>query len=683
MRSEVVAVSTGHRFKSGGTHPRGALGKWLSLALCLLGAGTAAAEDARRTLMSPRALRDDGEACVEGTLMRSSAVERYQRGREVCYNLPIQYKEGDIFNPSTGERDRVRLRSYGDSFVGPSIYLKPGQTLRMSLHNQLPEPTGCQNPASQGQVPDCKYFNETNLHTHGLWVSPSGNSDNVLLTLKPGMSFQYEYNVPEDHPAGTFWYHPHRHYSTSMQVASGMAGALIIKGERLPRLRSRSRSQAEEYIHGDIDTLLKPFEPTPSIPTPDKLPDYPEVVLLQQIPYACFTGDQQVQTNEKGEWTCGKGDTGTVESFSQQIGFDGKAGKSRWDISGRYTTLNGEVQPRLPLRSRRLYRFRLILAGVSESISLRIRKVAEGARSEWPGKMNVAEAEKHLAQTCTGEEVYQWEVAADGLTREKILGKSINHLQPGYRSDVLVAFPSPGRYCIFDDRSTATISTQPEPAKLLAVALVEDGGSLNGCKEVKAFITSELLRSADRLKVEPAVREKIKNDLKDDLGISLFVPHKSLTSSDLPSNAKVREVVFDFTNFTINGETYAHDKFNFTLPLGATEEWRLSSTGGNHPFHIHVNPFQIKRIKRNGVDVTEEANQDEKSQYFGMVDTWKDTLFVEKDTEITVYTRYKRYIGDFVLHCHILDHEDMGMMQNVRVELPDGKGGTVQAGHHH
>ncbi len=46
-----------------------------------------------------------------------------------------------------------------------------------------------------------------------------------------------------------------------------------------------------------------------------------------------------------------------------------------------------------------------------------------------------------------------------------------------------------------------------------------------------------------------------------------------------------------------------------------------------------------------------------------------------KSYKIVVRSKYERYIGDFVLHCHILDHEDQGMMQNVRIVLPDGAGG--------
>jgi FtsP/CotA-like multicopper oxidase with cupredoxin domain len=48
---------------------------------------------------------------------------------------------------------------------------------------------------------------------------------------------------------------------------------------------------------------------------------------------------------------------------------------------------------------------------------------------------------------------------------------------------------------------------------------------------------------------------------------------------------------------------------------------------------------------------------------------------------IVIRTRYERYIGDFVLHCHILDHEDQGMMENIRIAVPDGRGGVTH-GHH-
>ena len=90
-----------------------------------------------------------------------------------------------------------------------------------------------------------------------------------------------------------------------------------------------------------------------------------------------------------------------------------------------------------------------------------------------------------------------------------------------------------------------------------------------------------------------------------------------------------------------------------------------------HPFHIHVNPFQI-------VSITPKPGMPLDPQYNNLVGTWKDTLLVSTNVDIVVNTRYQRYIGQFVLHCHILEHEDQGMMQNVQVVLPDGKGGSAK-----
>src|SRR5262249_49374250 len=176
------------------------------------------------------------------------------------------------------------LRSYRDAhemvppkvpFVAPTIEIFPGETVRITLHNKLPDEPNCDATSHDVNIPHC--FNTTNLHSHGLWVSPVGNSDNVLLSINPSVDFQYEYNVPPDHPAGTFWYHPHRHGSTALQVASGMAGVLIVKGTRLPTPQT----------HGDIDTLLQYADGTPVAE---------RILLLQQIRYACRDAAGKIKT---------------------------------------------------------------------------------------------------------------------------------------------------------------------------------------------------------------------------------------------------------------------------------------------------------------------------------------------------------------------------------------------------
>ena len=128
--------------------------------------------------------------------------------------------------------------------------------------------------------------------------------------------------------------------------------------------------------------------------------------------------------------------------------------------------------------------------------------------------------------------------------------------------------------------------------------------------------------------------------------------------------------------FEVNGQPYDPDTSR-DLVLGQAEEWTLTSAFVNHPFHIHVNPFQIVSIKDpNGKEVSVTGEPDD-PQYAGTQGLWKDTLFVKQGYTILTRTRYQRYIGEYVLHCHILDHEDQGMMQNVRVLLPDGQGGVI------
>jgi len=98
--------------------------------------------------------------------------------------------------------------TYGGSTPGPTLRARPGDLLKIRVVNQLDDPT--------------------NLHTHGLHVSPEGNSDNVFVSIDPGSDFLYEIQLPTDHRGGTYWYHPHRHGFVAGQVSGGMAGMIII-----------------------------------------------------------------------------------------------------------------------------------------------------------------------------------------------------------------------------------------------------------------------------------------------------------------------------------------------------------------------------------------------------------------------------------------------------------------------
>ena len=115
---------------------------------------------------------------------------------------------------ATVDGRRTRALGYNGTTPGPTLVVRPGDVLRVRLENALDA--------------------TTNLHTHGLHVSPEGNSDNVFRAAEPGTSADYEYRVPADHPAGTFWYHPHHHGMVAAQVFGGLFGALLVTGPDEP-----------------------------------------------------------------------------------------------------------------------------------------------------------------------------------------------------------------------------------------------------------------------------------------------------------------------------------------------------------------------------------------------------------------------------------------------------------------
>ena len=358
-------------------------------------------------------------------------------GHETVLDLDVVYTAGRLWNPAAGRFDPVRLRSYQGSridpevpFVSPLLEIAPGDTVRIRLNNKLPADASCVEAGGGGtNVPHC--FNGTNLHTHGLWVNPAGNGDNVLISVNPGVSFEYEYNVPSDHPAGTFWYHTHRHGSTALQVSSGMAGALVIRGRRLPTANAP----------GDLDTLL---QPTPSQPMRER------VLVLQQIQYACRDAQGKIKRNADQSWRCDPGDVGGIEGYDQ-------FGPGSWPASGRYTSINGRILPTFEgAAAGRIERWRVIHGGVRDTVNLQLRRMRPGAPG--PQGLRAADNDAFVAQNCTGEPVPQFLVAADGLTLAAAQRAAQTVFQPAYRWDALVAFPAAGTYCVIDADAPASAS---------------------------------------------------------------------------------------------------------------------------------------------------------------------------------------------------------------------------------
>ena len=225
------------------------------------------------------------------------------------YTLRIGYTDAVIAGCA------VHLRTYNGKLVGDTLHVKPGDRLEITLVNDLPKSEHAGH-AMEGMAGHD--LNVTNLHTHGLHVSPKGNSDNVFLEIKPGDDpQQYVIEIPRDHPGGTHWYHAHVHGSTAVQVSSGMAGMIVVEG-------------GLDNVHG-----IKGIEE--------------KELVLQQISY-----DEQ----------------GVVEDFA------GTFGPGKWGKSQRRITINGQLVPVIHMQPGEIQRWRFVHGGVRENIALAL----EGSR---------------------------------------------------------------------------------------------------------------------------------------------------------------------------------------------------------------------------------------------------------------------------------------------------------------
>lgn len=430
---------------------------------------------------------------------------------------------------------RINTGVYEGLLPGPTLRVKPGDVMNIRLINNLPPNPDV--PPINPLLPHQIY--STNLHTHGLHVSPSGNSDNVLLQIDPGEDFNYSIAIPPNFPGGTHWYHPHKHGSVTTQFQGGMSGAIIVEGA--------------------LDAV-------------------PEVAAARDITVLF----QELQLNNKGE-------VEPPDINTTDIGDVYPADKI-------YYTVNGQVNPILRARPGEVVRLRFINTTIDAFYPLQL----------------------------DNHDMYL--LANDGISLAEVETMDQVFIEPGSRADVLIQAGEPGIY-ILRGLEYARSSTIVRDEVNLMTLIVEG---------------------------EP---------LSMGLPTILPAPYTNITDDEITGT---REIVFDtVTNtgqfpgydidlaFTIDGGLYMGDVVNQTVQLGAVEEWTITNNATeDHNFHIHTNPFEVVAIDGEPLDTP----------------VWQDTILLPRNGgSITIRSRFLDFTGALVLHCHILDHEDLGMMQNVEI----------------
>lgn len=149
------------------------------------------------------------------------------RSKAGLLKLDLVAQEMPISIPGTSRR----ALTYNGLLPGPQLELEPGDLVQLELHNRLKNPT--------------------NLHFHGLHIPPNGTADNVFLRVTPGQKQSYSFTLPDNHPAGLFYYHPHHHGTVADQVFGGLGGALLVRGE-LDRIPEVQAAQEEVLVLKDL-----------------------------------------------------------------------------------------------------------------------------------------------------------------------------------------------------------------------------------------------------------------------------------------------------------------------------------------------------------------------------------------------------------------------------------------------
>ncbi|MFZ0385397.1 MAG: multicopper oxidase family protein [Solirubrobacteraceae bacterium] len=178
---------------------------------------------------------------VAGAPLRAPAVYRSRHGV-----LKVKLVASTRVVTIAGRR--VVAKVYNGSWVAPTLSIAPGDLVEITLVNHLHEPT--------------------NLHFHGLEISPGGHADNIFVTVNPGRSFRYRFRLPRDAPTGTFWYHSHLmvpavgagrypNVGSEEQVFDGLSGLIEVRGlthdlpASLRALPQRYLALRDVQVHGD------------------------------------------------------------------------------------------------------------------------------------------------------------------------------------------------------------------------------------------------------------------------------------------------------------------------------------------------------------------------------------------------------------------------------------------------
>jgi FtsP/CotA-like multicopper oxidase with cupredoxin domain len=551
-----------------------------------------------------------------------------------------------------------RLRAYNGTIPGPLMQIAPGQKLTINLKNSLSLYTyGAENWPHDHNVPH--NLGSTNLHLHGMDIiphlfEPVGTSDPraEMIEIKPGDTKQYVFQIPIDHPPGFDWYHPHHHGSTAVQAVTGMAGGIVVSGtiDEVPAIKA---ARQEFLVIQDIG--LFPTDPVVP-PGPDGKGGSPGTPPedLGFPPKTDISSYWTYLSKQNAIWQTFASNVTIYDPTIQPPGNpyvvqpNLKGGFTTGDYARRYYLLNGEP--------------------FFKETHDNNNPTAPTPVQMTPPVINMQPGEVVRFRMLNGSSDNYMPIAVQGLDMHLLALDGVNF--PRVRTIAPVPIPDPPVVAPPADNKTLPYEGQIQLAPANRAEFLIKADRPGQYNIVQLAQNQQFLFSAQKIIATINVAGAPKNMALP----TALPPPTRLYPLIRPDQVQVMRTIF-FSDqfpgsqnpyvgidFLLNGQQYQVTDDNYVVDLDGIEEWHLvvgdSQHGGSegHPFHIHVNSFEV--ISVNGAKLSPG--------------TFKDTVWIPAKSKVVIRMKFKEWDGKSVFHCHILPHEDTGMMQNFLIKKRGG-----------
>jgi FtsP/CotA-like multicopper oxidase with cupredoxin domain len=512
--------------------------------------------------------------------------------------------------------DPASVQTLPESYLGPIIRARAGQKVRVFFQNDLPD---------QPSI----------VHWHGLRL-PEEMDGHPRYAIKPGQTYVYEFAVNDR--AGTYWFHPHPDMQTGRQVYNGLAGLFLVSDDEEVAAQLPSDAQ-------DIALVIQDR----TFDADNQLIYAAGSAMDGSMDYLMGFLGEQVLVNGRPDYVL---DVGTRAYRLRLLnGSNARTYKLAWDDGAPLTVIATDgglleqpvERPYVTLAPGERVELWADFSSQKVGAELTLRSLAfEGAEGAEPQpsssstsghdmggghgghQMEASTAESHGGHAMGGHGGHQMEAstAESHGGHDMSAGHGGGH-QMGAMASNMAAAPPLGA-----------------PMQILTVRVNEQGDSNDALPTVLSQI--ERYRLADAVNRDRP---------------------RTFTLTQPGMRWEINGRAYDMQRPTVDATVKLDDLEVWEIVNARNKGDTMHPMGMAHPFHIHGVQFQV--VER---QVLPELEAGWQSVREGYVDAgWKDTVLLMPGERVKLLLKFNDFTGTFMYHCHILEHEDMGMMGDYAV----------------